>query len=144
MQIATCSFSEFKPEMGLPIRITLYPPRWPLTFDIPPRCFIAPLAPARSYFKAPDEVFIEKYLEQLDGKGPKFFQTRIEELLIEYEKETAVLLCYEKLSKGKWCHRTLFADYWLGKTGEEVPELGSPPPGAEPDVRVPDPDTQLF
>lgn len=35
-----------------------------------------------------------------------------------------VLLCFEDLTKpGEWCHRRVFADWWLEQTGEQVVEL---------------------
>ena len=37
------------------------------------------------------------------------------------DETTVVLLCFENLAKpGLWCHRTMFAEWWTGETGELV------------------------
>ena len=126
-QLATCSYGEYRRDMGTAVRITLGVPRWISLPD--PRYsryakwpYIAELAPRRDYFKAPEAVFDAKYLGQLERLAAD-----IERKLtwIEPEHGRLVLLCFERNVQGPHdCHRRLFADWWTARTGEDVPELG--------------------
>ena len=40
------------------------------------------------------------------------------------EDKKLVLLCFEDIRKPEnWCHRTLFAEWWLAHTGEVIEEM---------------------
>lgn len=69
----------------------------------------------------PDE-YTRVYRGCLDSLGP-------EEVLAQLENKSAgnggkplVLLCW--CSPGEFCHRRVWADWYLEKTGREIPELG--------------------
>ena len=47
---------------------------------------------------------------------------QLEKKSSENGKKPLVLLCW--CSPGEFCHRRIWADWYLEKTGQEVPELG--------------------
>ena len=56
---------------------------------------------------------------------------RIAQILQHYEDmgKPVVLCCYEDVRKpGEWCHRLVFAEWWLQRTGEMIEELPDPSP----------------
>jgi hypothetical protein len=138
LQVVTCSYSEYRPDMGQPVRISLGAPRW-WKEPIPSWSALWSLTPRRDYLYASDEVYIEKYTAQLERHGVPEIVGDFERIAERAQKDTLVLMCFEKLAKpdGGWCHRTLFAVWWLQKTGELLQELGggpiegNQPPGTE-------------
>jgi hypothetical protein len=115
--LATCSFQDYRPKMGRPVRISLVSPRW--------RCAasdataLPDLAPHPSYFRAPPAVFTQRYLAQLDRVGVARLWEQFQALA---DGRPLVLLCFERDAAD--CHRKLFAEWWLELTDEVIPELG--------------------
>lgn len=71
------------------------------------------------------EVFTKKYRQNIEKIGVK----RILDILNRYSAQgkDVVLCCYEDVRKpGEWCHRLVFAEWWLDKTGELIEELPDP------------------
>ena len=142
-RLATCSYSQFKPEMGLPVRASLGGPRW-WKKPIPREQTVFEIAPGRQYFKEPDdEVFHAKFRAQLDRIGVEHLIDRFNDVGFSAGcaiGDTLVAMCFEKLMT--WddlrCHRSMFRIWWLEQTGEQIPELGLPPdtPDAVPDLTL--------
>lgn len=125
----TCSYGEWKPEMGAAVKTSLGSPRFQLA-KIPMIGNVWEITPRKEYLKAPADIFRAEYFRQLDRYGVKQMLMRFR-ALAEKGDEKLVLLCFERLNKGDWCHRQLFAGWWLEQTGEVIPELGAPPPQYE-------------
>lgn len=120
--LATCSFYEFRPDMGQPVRISLGVPKFRLSWRLP-SVRLEELTPRGWYFRAPPEVFARKFLEQLDQVGVDRLRGIFEDTL--EGDGPLVLLCFERdVRSGNDCHRRRFADWWQKNTGEFVPELG--------------------
>ena len=120
--LATCSYQEFREDMGQPVRISLGVPKFPLSWELPSSC-LWELTPRGHYFHDPPDVFAEKYLAQLDRYGP----ARLHEIFTALATGEAplVALCFERNVKSAAdCHRRLWAAFWFERTGEYVPELG--------------------
>ena len=139
IEIATCSYGEFRPEFGYPVRTSRGAPKW----------FIYPymswdnVFPSYSMLQMEYDRYRPRYLELLNNHGPVKLRGDLEYISEEYAKANdgevrpLVLLCYEKLSKGpdQWCHRTLLADWLQQKLNLNVTELGAqlaPPIDPEP------------
>ena len=63
--------------------------------------------------------------EQCYALAPRYDMLKLgyEEYKAEYFKKL-VLLCFEDIRKPEnWCHRTLFAEWWLAHTGEVIEEM---------------------
>lgn len=130
--MATCSYSEYSPKLGAAVRASRGAPKW---FPYPYAFWEAP-TPEWYMLKMEDqEKYRKSYLGKLDSVGVEEM-LRQRDLILQDQAirnqgvvpDTLVILCYEKLSmKGKWCHRTMFAEWWEEKTGERVIELGSHP-----------------
>lgn len=126
VELATCSYSEFRPDMGLGVRISLGTPRWIKRAE--PWPYVPELAPGRSYLNVADEsVFLDRYLTQMRSNGVAAIRARFDHLAGQHDAQRLVLLCFEKLSTGKTCHRRYFASWWHTETGQQVPELGEQP-----------------
>lgn len=109
------------------VRISIGSPRWQVGYEISGA--ISELMPKGIFGKyETKEAFEVQYRKRLDCIGVDY----IRKLLARYMAlgKNVVLLCYEDVRKGDsdWCHRTIFADWWLEKTGELIPELYDPSP----------------
>ena len=122
LRLATCSYSEFRPTIRVPVRFTAGHPRWRLPYELAGK---APLiTPTRAMLAMSDEEYVVAYRKQLDDAGVDAIADEL--VRFRYEDGPVVLLCFENLSKPDlWCHRTLFAAWWQEQTGDEVPELGA-------------------
>jgi hypothetical protein len=125
-RLATCSYREFKPDMGVPVRTSLGQPRWWRT-PIPQSAVVSEITPRGWYFHASEDDFLAAYTAQLSRYGAEAIQARFDAIAAEFG-EPLVLLCFEQLQTGAECHRTDFRLWWLGQTGQDTPELGALPP----------------
>ncbi|HEU5032739.1 MAG TPA: hypothetical protein VFV01_48005 [Spirillospora sp.] len=129
-RLHTCSYSEYRPGMGVGVRASLGTPRWIKRET--PWPYVREIAPHGSYLNVPSLAeFYDRYLHQLETHGAARIGRRFAEIAAAHpgpEVVDLVLLCFEKLSKaGAECHRTFFARWWTEQTGEQVDELGAPP-----------------
>jgi hypothetical protein len=129
---ATCTYQEFQPGMGVPVRSTVGSPRWPLPYKLreaaPGRAMLAARKAGGTHAE-----FRVAYMAKLDGIGPEHFAIAARAIS---EVVPVVLLCFDKLwLPGVTCHRTVFGDWWLDRTGEVVPELGRTEPDPVPAVQ---------
>ncbi len=68
------------------------------------------------------KIFEEKYRQNIERIGISKISMQLA-MYERYEKDV-VLCCYEDVRKpNEWCHRLVFADWWLEKTGEKIIEL---------------------
>ena len=113
--IATCSYRDYAPDMGTAVRITLGKP--PAGMSV--RHSLDDLSPKGWYFRSKD--FDLHYLAQLERVGVDSIRAQLAAI-----PPPAVLLCFEYGPRitAYQCHRRMFADWWMDRTGEEVPELG--------------------
>jgi len=117
--LATCSYAEYRPEMGVPVRISLGRPRGWSTL-----AFVTEITPRGWYLRKPEDEYLVAYDAQLSRYGPESIVARFDAIAAQFG-EPLVLLCFENLATGSWCHRTLFRRFWLGETGHDIPELGA-------------------
>nr|DAX35169.1 MAG TPA: protein of unknown function DUF488 [Bacteriophage sp.] len=111
-------------------------PRFPLKYTLAGN--IMDIAPPRSLFKENNQQrFAEPYCRNLDRIGFAAIDAQICHYLAQ--GKDVVLCCYEDVRKGphNWCHRIVFADWWLRQTGERIEELKDsskfvPEPGFTP------------
>ena len=74
------------------------------------------------FMEGTDEEFTERYRAMLDSHGVARIRTELETISQLNGGKDIVLLCFDDVRKGL-CHRTIFAQWWQEKTGEEVKEL---------------------
>lgn len=123
LNIATTSYSQFRPEMGVPVRTSMGFPKWwngPVEFVSDLR----PVTTWRSYDGPVDDE--RRYRHLLYLKSEHVFD-QLSELTAKYgNAQPLVLLCYENVAAGDYCHRT-WAARWLAEQvpGITVPELVS-------------------
>lgn len=140
MNIATCSYTEFRPEMGVPVRFTVSAPRWNLPYQ--PAGWARLISPTRSMLHLPGDAYTRQYFALLNAAGVDAIRAELTALAGGADR--VVLLCYERLNETSktdhsplWCHRSLFAHHWRQQTGEVVPELGKLPASGMAHTPVP-------
>ncbi len=152
---ATCSYQEFRPDMGTPVRSSIGFPRWQLKYPLthampstfPNRTWLRGVAKPR---------FDELYAAKMDGVGIDALREQAERIRWDeahalrddrLKERPVVLLCFERWNTKKhdpelWCHRHSLAA-WLRANGEtEVPELGALPHAEIRAHDTPQPDEQ--
>ncbi|MEU6928977.1 hypothetical protein AB0A05_07415 [Streptomyces sp. NPDC046374] len=129
LRIATCTYQEFSPDMGTPIRTTAGGVRFPLGYQLGghARLVTPPWELVRAGLAA--DAYEFHYRRQLADTGVDLIRAELLAIAGAWDLDApAVLLCFDRLDKpGQWCHRTMFATWWTAETGEDVPELGAKP-----------------
>jgi len=81
------------------------------------------------------EEFTQAYRDKLDGLGVRAIRSFLERVVAGCGNPSAVgvvLLCFEDIrDEDGFCHRRIFADWWVEKTGEPVGELHETPWGKD-------------
>ena len=90
-----------------------------LSWDPP---LLAALAPWGLLDVDDRDEFERRYVARLERHGVDAIRARLAELAAAHGAEGLVLLCFESVQAGQWCHRRMFAS-WEHRTGEHVPEL---------------------
>jgi Protein of unknown function, DUF488 len=123
MQIATSRYQarERILESGLaPVGTTVGNPRFRLGYELAGRCGM--VAPYGLLGKDLTEAEFERgFRDRLERHGVEAIRAKLEEFA--GDAPGVVLLCFEDVHAGETCHRRVFADWWLERTGEDVPEL---------------------
>lgn len=95
---------------------------------------IIDIAPPRELFNIYDrEAFTPPYEAHLDRLGVGRIEAQLKKYL-DMGKDV-VLCCYEDVREpDEWCHRLVFASWWMKRTGQVIPELkdDSPIKGKKP------------
>ncbi|MGN5379052.1 hypothetical protein ACQ4WX_22025 [Streptomyces lasalocidi] len=132
-ELFTYRYQGFESGMGVPVRITLSPPRWTLPYSLGHR--LPELAPNRTYFAWAQPEVEAAYRAQLDGHGVEALAARFQQIAVTASDLRLALLRFEDLAKtGEWCHRRMFAAWWQEKAGAQVRELGPVGPAYEQGV----------
>ena len=102
----------------VPVRTSVGGPRFPLRYA---PVYLKELAPWGLRGIADHAAFATSYRARLESFGVEMLTTRFAEISRAYNGRGLVLLCFEPA--GAFCHRRVFADWWLERTGCYVPEL---------------------
>lgn len=126
MSIFTSRYSnkELRKEGYYPVGISLGTPKFPLGYELRGQCYT--LAPKRNMLQLEYEEYKTAYTSKLDDIGASNVIRIVNDLEAKAraEEKDLVLLCFEDVrDPEKWCHRTMFAEWWLKHTGEVVNEL---------------------
>lgn len=109
------------------VSISVGSPRWPLGYEL--NGDIGMLKPFGLLQIEDKETYHRAYMSRLNKYGLDKIEAAMRPFFAS--GEDVVLLCYEDLRKDdQWCHRTMFAEWWLEQTGEIINEL--PDPSAPP------------
>lgn len=134
-ELYTASYARFDPTTGTAVQISNGRPRHALPYPL--RYTVKEAYPAWALVRADNtyDVFREAYRQALDDIGVATFESRFRAITVAEDDPRLVLLCYEAVDKpDRWCHRTMFGEWWTDRTGAPVIELGPQPAVlAEPD-----------
>ncbi len=120
VELATSSYRQFGPGMGVPVRITLGKPRFRLSYSYEE---IRLLAPTPRIFRLGGGDFDHEYRKHLEKIGVERLETIFEDVAGRHDSGRLILLCFENVLAGESCHRRSFARWWEEQTGEAIPEL---------------------
>ena len=104
------------------VRISIGAPRWSLGYTVIGA--MKDLMPFGLLEVQDRALYEQKYRERLDRVG-------VDRILKQFDaygyEKPIVLLCFEDVrDPEQWCHRSMFAQWWLEQTGEVVKELLDP------------------
>ncbi|MER6977658.1 hypothetical protein [Streptomyces carpinensis] len=127
LRIATCTFQEFQPAMGTPVRTTAGRPRFQLPYALGGHAKLVtpPWSLVRAGLAA--DAYEFQYRRMLDQIGIDAIREELLEIARANDLDApVVLLCFDKLGiEGNWCHRSHLSRWYTEQTGEQVPELGA-------------------
>jgi len=122
VELATSRYADFCEEMGVPVRISVGAPRFPLGYDLEEH--IPELYPTWAMLKMEPEQYDALFFAKLEKVGVERLRSISTAIAERHGGRRLVLLCYEDvLGKGQSCHRRGFAKWWLEKTGVEIREI---------------------
>lgn len=102
------------------VRTTRGVPRFPLPYTL--EATFSEMQPPREIFAAELHEFKPAYEAHLDRVGVGAITTRMGQLTQQAQGRRVVLLCYCDLEEAQFCHRTLFRNWFLKRTGQLLPE----------------------
>jgi hypothetical protein len=117
-RIVTGRYQQFQPSQGVPVRTTVGAPRF---WRHGPLLHAKAITPWYE-FRLDEAEAEAKYKERLDREAHRVIR-QLAALVTEAGDQTLVLLCYDDLDAGAYCHRRWFADWLWDRYGIEVPEL---------------------
>ncbi|MBT2453276.1 hypothetical protein [Streptomyces sp. ISL-86] len=128
LRLATCTYQEFAPHMGTPVRTTVGYPRFSLSYQLGGHAKL--ITPTRDLLKInAQDAYEFSYRRLLNGNGLDNIRRELMSIAGANDLDSPlVLLCFDRLDKltppDNWCHRSHFAKWWTEQTEQEVPELG--------------------
>lgn len=102
------------------VRTTRGAPRFPLPYTL--EASFSEMQPPREIFAAELHEFRPAYEAHLDRVGVEAITTRLGQLTQQAQGRRVMLLCYCDLEEAQFCHRTLFRNWFLKRTGQLLPE----------------------
>lgn len=89
---------------------------------------IIDIAPTWALFREDDrERFTTPYKKHLDSVGLSRIAGQIQKYVDIFPDHDVVLCCYEDVRiPNEWCHRLVFSEWWMEKTGQVIEELPDP------------------
>ncbi len=112
-----------------PVGISLGAPKFKLGYEVREQCYS--LAPKGAMLHLPYDQYKTAYMAKLDAIGRDRIIGMVQRMEARADEECKdlVLLCFEDVRKPEdWCHRTMFAEWWMKNTGEIIEELADPNP----------------
>lgn len=104
-----------------PVRTTQGNPRFKLKYELAGK--VMELAPPRWLLKEEGDAFTVPYRKHLELVGALAIGDALKRIIEASGCPGAVLLCFEDVTKGELCHRSVFSSWWQEVVGVEVPEL---------------------
>lgn len=123
LYVSRFSNPELKSGKYTAVRISLGSPKWPLGYTVAGE--VKDLMPFGLLNIQDQATYERKYRDRLSQIGVDRIWMQLERF--ERQGKPVVLLCYEDVrDPAQWCHRTIFAQWWLEQTGEIIEELVDP------------------
>ena len=106
-----------------PVGVTFGYPRFKMPYK--PAKNLRVLGPPKSMRDASPTEFTKLYTGYLDELGFEKVYAMLEEVWRTNGEKDLVLLCYEDVNAGQFCHRRVLAEWLESHTGEMIPELAT-------------------
>lgn len=121
VDLATASYRTFVPAMGVPVATSLGRPKFPIGYELTEE--VGALKPFGLLDLKDDAEFTASFRERLEKVGTAKLWRVFHAISRKHDGARLVLLCFEDVLAGQFCHRRVFADWWRERTGQAVPEL---------------------
>ncbi len=122
IELATGRYSTFELAMGVPVATSLGRPKFSITYALDEE--VGALKPWGLLGKGlSEDEFTARYRGRLDKTGVGKLQRVFHAISRKYDGARLVLLCFEDVHAGQFCHRRVFAEWWEEYTGQRVPEV---------------------
>lgn len=131
--LATARYATFKSSWGVPVQASVGGPKFPIDYEL--REEVRELMPRGLLSVSDPAEFTRRYRERLDRLDLDVLHAQFHAISGRHGGKRIVLLCFEDVRAGELCHRRVFADFWIERTGQDVPELvrGNVIVGGHPD-----------
>jgi hypothetical protein len=121
--LATGRYATFRPSTGVAVQTSLGRPRFPLDYEL--REQVRELMPRGLFGKKLSEAeFTRQYRALLDRLDLDALRAQLDAISKRNGHKRVVLLCFEDVHAGGFCHRRVFAHWFQERTGQLVHELG--------------------
>lgn len=120
VELATASYRTFIPAMGVPVATSLGRPKFPISYELTEE--VGALKPF-GLLDLDGAEFTARYRDRLEKVGTAKLWRVFHAISRKHDGARLVLLCYEDVLAGQFCHRRVFADWWQERAGQAVPEL---------------------
>ncbi len=122
LDLATARYSTFIDAMGVPVQTSIGRPKFPLRYDLTEQAKrLMPWGLLSADLSEAD--FTAHYRARLDKVGVDALRRLFYVISGRHGGARLILLCFEDVNAGKFCHRRVFAAWWEERTGHHVPEL---------------------
>jgi hypothetical protein len=127
MPLVTGRWQDFRPDFGVPIRITVGHPKF-VRYAYERAMSLAPHELFRPPYKDIDDIPTEKwvYFKRLVEHEAAILR-ELAAVAAKHPGRTGVLLCYENVNAGEECHRRWAAEWFRDNYGWDVPEIPTGP-----------------
>jgi Protein of unknown function, DUF488 len=121
--LATHRYATFRRSMGVSVQTSLGRPRFPIAYELHEQ--VRELMPRGLFGKGLSEAeFTRQYRELLDRLDLDALRAQFDAISKRHDNARVVLLCFEDVHAGQFCHRRVFADWFHERTGQRIPEVG--------------------
>ncbi len=122
--LATGRYATFRPSLGVPVQASLGRPKFPIRYELHEE--IRELMPRGLFGKELSEAeFTGRYRQRLDQLDLDALRAQFDAISKRNGHKRVVLLCFEDVHAGEFCHRRVFADWFQESTGQSVRDVGS-------------------
>jgi hypothetical protein len=118
--VCTARYQSWRPEDGVPVRITVGAPKFWWGAKLADGRVLAPWG--LMDLSIPTDECRQRYVARLDARADRVV-AKLAQIARQHPGERLVLCCFEDVAAGEECHRRWAAEWFEARYGIVVPEL---------------------